>query len=488
MLFPTIEFALFFIAVFICSWSLTDYPKARKVFLTAASYFFYGFWDWRFTFLLFAYTLVNYLFALAIGKANKDYEKKYNLIEPQKSPRSKIYITIALLCNIGALVFFKYYFFAEVNLNNLFTAVHAPFHIPALNIALPIGISFFTFQAMSYIIDVYRMEYPPYRSLLDVMMYKAFFPQLVAGPIVRAKEFLPQLKRVPTFADVQAGKAILLISGGLFKKVLIANYIATLYVDNVFSNPAAYSSLEVLMGVYGYAVQIYCDFSAYSDIAIGVALLLGYRFPINFASPYRSVSIQDFWRRWHISLSSWLRDYLYISLGGNRRGKLKTYRNLIITMLLGGLWHGAAWNFIIWGALHGTGLAVERFINELLGRSKNYDKEKHPLRRALGIVFTFNFVCLGWIFFRASSFTIAVAMIKKIFAFSFSVQLLSPFILFLIALGIAIHFIPQKWDDRLTKAADSLPIVLLAFIFAAVLFLISAVSPEGVAPFIYFQF
>jgi len=483
MLFPTIEFAIFFIVVFIFSWTLIDYPVSRKIFLTLASYFFYGFWDWRFTFLLFGCTLVNYLFALAIGLANERYSRKNGLTESVRSPFSGVFIASAVICDLGVLAFFKYYFFLTSNLNNLFTLFHFPAHIPVLTILLPIGISFFTFQALSYVIDVYRQEYPPYRSLLDLMLYKAFFPQLIAGPIVRAKDFLPQLKTQPRFEDIPIGRAVTLISFGLFKKIFIANYLSTLFVDSVFANPTEFSSIEALASVYGYAVQIFCDFSAYSDIAIGTALLLGYTFPENFNNPYRARSIQDFWRRWHISLSSWLRDYLYIPLGGNRKGSLGTYRNLLITMLLGGLWHGAAWNFIIWGLWHGVGLALERFAAGIrIFRSKNV------IWRAAGIVFTFHFVCFGWIFFRAATFQTAVDLIKTIFRFSFSLRTLSPFILFLIGVGLLIHFIPGRISKGTDSIADRIPVPILGLMFAVFLVFMSAVSPEGMAPFIYFQF
>jgi alginate O-acetyltransferase complex protein AlgI len=344
---------------------------------------------------------------------------------------------------------------------------------------------------MSYTIDVYKGKYRANKSFIDVLLFKAFFPQLVAGPIVRAGEFLPQLKEHKTIDQVEFGRAITLIAFGLFKKVFIANYLGTMFVDPVFSNPAGFGGPELLLGTYGYAVQIFCDFSAYSDIAIGVALLLGFRFPENFNNPYRATSIQDFWHRWHISLSTWLRDYLYISLGGNRKGKLATYVNLLITMLLGGLWHGAAWNFIIWGGLHGMGLAAERFAREKLKRPEGARPLPTVIKfllKFLGVVFTFNFVCLGWIFFRAPTLGLAWQYLTGIFSAGTGFRQLTPFLAGLLVFGVLMHFIPRSWGERIQRFVERMPVAAAVAGFAVFLVLLSAVSPTGVAPFIYFQF
>ena len=271
------------------------------------------------------------------------------------------------LCVLGA---FKYYNFFAASTMNLAQSAGLNISIPFFEVGLPIAISFLTFHALSYIIDVYRHKLVATRSLVDILLYISFFPHLVAGPIVRAKIFLDQTIRRSDPKDIRLGMSVFLIVGGLFKKVIVANYLSTDFVDGVFRAPTEYSRLDLLLGMYAYALQIYCDFSAYTDIAIGIANLLGYQFPQNFNQPYRASSVQDFWRRWHITLSNWLRDYLYIPLGGNRDGAWLTYRNILITMLLGGLWHGASWNFVIWGGLHGVALVIERLLGVTGERAK----------------------------------------------------------------------------------------------------------------------
>ncbi len=338
MLFPTADFAVFFFVVFCASWAAARHPDARKLLLLAASYFFYGYWDWRFMALLAASSAINYVAGRIIS------------VSAGAGPRKSALIT-AIVLNLAILGFFKYFGFFLGTLGDLLVAAGLERDMPFLQIVLPVGISFFTFQGISYVVDVYRGEVASAKSPLDLFLYISFFPQLVAGPIVRAAWFLPQLGEVPELTRRAMCFGLCLILLGLFKKMVIANYLATELVDGVFIDPGGYSSLELLIAIYGYAVQIYCDFSGYSDIAIGVAALLGYRFHRNFDRPYRARSLQEFWRRWHISLSQWLRDYLYKPLGGSRHGRLTTYRNLAITMLLGGIWHGAAWTFIVWGAI-----------------------------------------------------------------------------------------------------------------------------------------
>ncbi|MBN2351536.1 MAG: MBOAT family protein [Spirochaetales bacterium] len=497
MLFPTVDFGIFFLIVFFVSWAIRRRKTWHKLFLLAASYFFYCYWDWHLILLLpcllFGVSAGNYLFAIFIDRAREFHWVKYPEQEgaTKPSPRAKALLIIAIVLNLGVLAYFKYYFFLTTNLNSAFLFFGLHVRIPGLPIILPLGISFFTFQAMSYTIDVYRGRYRAARSFPDVLLYTAFFPQLVAGPIVRADVFLPQLKEEKTLADVEFGRAIGLIAFGLFKKVFIANYLGTLLVDPLFENPTAFGGPELLCGVYGYAIQIFCDFSAYSDIAIGLALLLGYHFPANFNNPYRASSIGDFWRRWHISLSTWLRDYLYISLGGNRKGKLATYRNLLITMLLGGLWHGAAWKFLIWGGLHGAGLAVERFVRESLVRPWSSRPLPALLRfplKAIGVVFTFNFVCLGWIFFRSDNLHIAWQYLTGIFSPATGFVKLTPFLAALIAFGLLIHFLPGSLGERLGRLIDRAPVTVALAGFAGFLVALSAISPSGVPDFIYFQF
>ena len=355
MIFPTIQFAVFFLAVLALSWSLMPWPRYWKPFMLAASYFFYGYTDPRFVLLLATSTLLNQGAAVALARWPQRASRPGRR---GRSARSTILIA-ALAADLGLLGWFKYYGFFALSLDQTLGDLDLGAPLPLLQVALPIGISFFTFQAMSYVIDVWRGDTQPAR-LIDFAVYESFFPHLVAGPIVRAREFIPQLTAPRDRSAVPATRAIFLICGGLTKKVLLADLLARRLVDPVFDTPGQHSAVEVLVAVYGYAAQIYCDFSAYSDIAIGVALLLGFRFPDNFDRPYAALSLQDFWRRWHLTLSRWLRDYVYIPLGGARRGPRRVQINLMITMVLGGLWHGASWTFVLWGALHGGGLAAQR--------------------------------------------------------------------------------------------------------------------------------
>ena len=350
MLFPTLTFALFFLTVYPVCWLLRWRHWAWKLFVLLASYVFYGSWDRRFVFLIFLSSVLNYAAARALYRQG-----------PERQTGRRAVLLAALVFNLGLLGVFKYYGFFVESLNEALRGAGFGGRLPFVEVIVPVGISFFTFQAISYVVDVYRGSLAPGRWL-DFAVYLAFFPHLVAGPIVRASEFLPQLNVPRTLLPRNATRAALLIGRGLFKKVVISSYVATAIVDPVFGVPGQHSSPEILLAIYGYAVQIYADFSGYTDIAIGIALLLGIGFPQNFDRPYSAVSMQDFWRRWHMTLSRWLRDYLYIPLGGSRHGTLATYRNLMLTMALGGLWHGASLTFLAWGVFHGIGLALERLV------------------------------------------------------------------------------------------------------------------------------
>jgi D-alanyl-lipoteichoic acid acyltransferase DltB (MBOAT superfamily) len=340
-------------------------------------------------------------------------------------------------------------------------------------------------MAISYVVDAYRGDFQP-TTLEKFAVYLSFFPHLVAGPIVRPGELIPQLETPRDPRRVDTSRAFYLIATGLFKKVVIANYLASSIVDQVFAAPGQHSSLEILIAVYAYAVQIYADFSGYTDIAIGIALLLGFSFPQNFDSPYAAVSVQDFWRRWHMTLSRWLRDYVYIPLGGNRRGNVATYRNLMLTMLIGGLWHGAAWTFVVWGGLHGAALACERWWRERHGA---------PARRATGWplwrarILTFHFVCLAWIFFRSDSFASAWDMIEGLFTqWGRPSPLVTSGVLLALAVGIGSQYLPARVPRILMARFSRLPVLAQATVLALALMLTSVLGPEGVAPFIYFQF
>ena len=470
MLFPTLDFLLFFLVIAAAMTTLERHFAVKKAVLVLASYYFYAQWNWRFCFLLAFSTAVSYLAGRLIGAS-------------AVARRRRAVLATAVAVHLGLLGVFKYFDFFVVSANRLARLLGLEQELPLIEIILPVGISFFTFHGISYVTDVYRGEVGVCRQPVDMMLYMSFFPQLVAGPIVRASYFLPQLA-VDAAEPIPIAAALMLILGGLFKKVVIASYLATELVDPVFAAPTSYGAPDLILGVYGYAVQIYCDFSAYSDMAIGLAALLGFRFPPNFAAPYRAQRLREFWQRWNISLSSWLRDYLYKPLGGNRRGRLKTFRNLLITMLLGGIWHGAGWKFVMWGALHGSGLAVERMLEPWLGRHAT-----SRIGQVAGTVLVFHFVCLGWIFFRAEDFGVAWRYLSGLGSgWASGLQQADPFTVVLIVIGLAGQFTPAVLFERSAAALGRLPSWAQGSLAGLVAAAINALGPEGVAPFIYFQF
>lgn len=452
---------------------LRHHTSARLLFVTLFSYYFYYKSSGTYFFLLAIVTMVDFFLAKRMVREETPF-------------RRKLLLAVSLTINLGLLIYFKY--------TNFFYEMLAPlwqgqFH--ALDIFLPVGISFFTFQSLSYTIDVYRRELQPLDRLLDYAFYVSFFPQLVAGPIVRARDFIPQIRR-PLFVSPQmVAQGVFFIVSGFFKKAVISDYISVNFVERIFDDPSLYSGLENLFGVYGYALQIYCDFSGYSDMAIGIALLLGFEFPLNFRSPYKADSVTDFWHRWHISLSTWLRDYLYISLGGNRKGKLRTYINLIITMLLGGLWHGASWNFVVWGGLHGIALALHKGYRALLGRPKSY-ASRGP-KKFFAALLTFHFVCLSWIFFRNSSFEASLEMIHRIFT-DFHPELFGQLMLgywkvwLLMGLGYLLHLLPDSWNSQGILFLQKVRLLGQAVILVLLVYLVIQVKSSDIQPFIYFQF
>jgi alginate O-acetyltransferase complex protein AlgI len=472
VLFPTATFAIFFIVVLPLSWLLMPRGERWRPFIIAASYVFYSAWDWRFVFLLAASTFWNHVFALAIHR--------------RSDPRTrKLLVAGAVAGNVALLGYFKYFDFFVTSTNNLFAFVGVDVPLEARSIVLPVGISFFTFMGISYVVDVYRRDFEPV-GLGKFAAYLSFFPHLVAGPIVRPRELIPQLDtpRDPRYVDT--ARAFFLIGTGLFMKVVIANYLAANIVDQVFGAPNQHSSLEVLVGIYAYAVQIYADFFGYTSIAIGIALLLGFRFPQNFDAPYAAVSIQDFWRRWHMTLSRWLRDYVYIPFGGNRGGRLFTYRNLLLTMLIGGLWHGAGWTFVAWGAIHGAALVAERWWRD---RPGYVERPSTAWRRGWQRFVTFQVVCFAWIFFRSDSFSDAWDLIVRLFtAWGEPSELVSGGVLLAIAVGIGSQYLPRRLPLTLMARFSRLPVPAQAIVLSVALLGVHAMGPEGVAPFIYFQF
>jgi D-alanyl-lipoteichoic acid acyltransferase DltB (MBOAT superfamily) len=467
MLFNSLHFVVFFVVVLALNQPLKRWPVAQKLMLLAASYYFYGQWEWHYLLLIWFSTVVDYAIGLRLSRS--------------AHPRRLVIFSVVV--NLGFLAVFKYANWLIDTLNGGAAALGSAFHLTPIDLLLPVGISFYTFQSLSYTIDVYRGELPPRRSLLDYALAVAFFPQLEAGPIVRAREFFAELdgdQRVD-FADVR--RALVLIVLGYLKKLVFADNLAPV-VDAVFDQPAAHGFWDTLLAVYAFAFQIYCDFSGYTDIAIGCALLLGIRFPKNFDYPYAAQSLQEFWRRWHMTLSRWLRDYLYIALGGNRGGTARTYANLLLTMLLGGLWHGASWNFVIWGGLHGGYLVFERAV---LARFPWWHAGHWPARMLRTLV-TFHLVCLAWIFFRAQGLGQSLAVLGNLVQPSWSGFAAERHLG--LALVLAALFAAQLLGahGRLKERVAASNGPLFAGAVAAALLLMIWFAPATTAPFIYFQF
>lgn len=454
----------------------------RIVYVIAFSFFFYYKSSGGFVFLLGFSAIFNYLSGFFIDS----FQLKKN---------RKITLWISILINVGLLFYFKYTFFFLKNWNSITSQ-----NIQLESIFLPIGISFFTFQAISYVVDVYKKEISACQNLLDFTFYLSFFPQLVAGPIVRAKDFLPQIRQKLEFDSVTLGWGFFWILKGLFKKAVLADYIAQ-YVDLIYSNEAGYTGFEHLLAMYGYTIQIYCDFSGYSDMAIGLAMLMGYELCINFDRPYLATSITDFWRRWHISLSTWLRDYIYIPLGGNRHGVFRMYLALMATMLIGGFWHGADWKFVFWGGMHGIGLVAHKIFTNSFKHisSNNWFKNRRlnqlfkKAKNSLGWLVTFHFVAFLWVFFRAESFEKAWVSIQKIFTatdFNYALPFWEtrPLFIVMLFIGLFLHFSSKLSYKNLGNYFATLPFWAKAVCFLIVIQIILQTQSEGVQPFIYFQF
>ena len=502
----------------------------RTVYVTLFSLFFYYKAGGNYFVLLILSSVLDYFFAGQIYKAQKPAARKF-------------FLAVSMITNLGILFYFKYTHFLIDSFNAIFQSNFA-----LMDIILPVGISFYTFQTMSYTIDVYRREIEPAKSFLDFAFFVCFFPQLVAGPIVRAKDFIPQIYKKLTLTKEETSLALFLIIGGLLKKAVISDYISLNFVDRVFEAPNSYTPFENLMAVYGYSLQIYCDFSGYSDMAIGLALLMGFTLPINFRTPYQSKNITEFWRRWHISLSTWLKDYLYFSVGGNRRGtfwgyffptlffgatlfwavkmydttpiplyivagaiivfvlaivvakdrkkSVRSHFNQMTTMLLGGLWHGANLRFIIWGALHGLALAVHKTFMDFFPAKKEDEKKGFfsSTANVIFVIITFHFVAFCWIFFRAKDFDIALTVMNNIAELQFDWHKWQTIIegyrnvFLLMAIGFVWHFFPQNMNDQLKNFFGSMPILFKAVIVALTFWVVYATASSGAQPFIYFQF
>jgi D-alanyl-lipoteichoic acid acyltransferase DltB (MBOAT superfamily) len=478
MLFDTPIYFVFLTIVVVCYWRLQR--RSQNYLLLGASYLFYGWWDWRFLGLILLSTLVDYFCAHVIDQSDSPARR-----------RTALWVSIVL--NLGFLGFFKYCNFFIDSFAGLMDTLGIPVSDTTLQILLPPGISFYTFQAVAYIVDVYHRRIKPADSLVDYALFISLFPHLIAGPIQRPSHLLPQVQAVRVFNTERFYDGLQLIAMGLFRKVVIADNCALL-ADAAFSGRLGEPNLAVLaIGAYAFAWQIYGDFSGYSDIARGSAQLLGFHFMVNFRQPYLATSLQDFWRRWHISLSTWLRDYLYIPLGGSRYGEARTYRNLMLTMLLGGLWHGANWTFVIWGGIQGVGLSIERFVRRVLGREvQATEGQTEPNSGLVSIWFNriliFHLVCLSWIFFRSASVADAFAMLSGIGRIEWIPEYGTAFT-FLAAFAIPMFLLDlvneRRGEEYLfarlsptTRAAVAMSLVLVAVMFAG----------SSVNAFIYFQF
>ncbi|HEX4947551.1 MAG TPA: MBOAT family O-acyltransferase [Blastocatellia bacterium] len=455
MQFTTTPYFIFLIAVFFAFW-LTK-PQWRIGLLLLASGFFYAQAGSKALIVLAAIAVSDFCLARLIHRSDQARTRKLLLLT-------------SLLIDVGTLCFFKYAGFFN------------------LNVIVPLGLSFFLFQSIAYVVDVYRRTTEPARNLLEYFAFLSFFPSIVAGPINRAQQLLPQFRHSVQLTAEQGGAALFLIAIGLIKKIAIADYLRANFVDRVFDFPERYSSVEMLAAIYGYAMQIYADFSGYSDIAIGSALLLGIALPMNFNAPYRAQNLPEFWRRWHITLSTWLRDYVFFPITSLRKRSVALlYAGLIVTMLLGGIWHGAAWTFVMWGLLHGVGLAVVRGGETL--RKRFGWQSANAIWSNIGAVFvTFHFVCVTWIFFRAESFAQAVAVFRSLGTFTFNTENLPFPILLIIALTFAAQWLPDDWWSRLQRAFVWLPAPAQAVLLAGLAMGLYLIASSDVVPFIYARF
>ncbi len=489
LIFTRLWFWLFFAVIYAGYSVLYKKEKPRNAYLFFASIFFYYKTSGIFFLLLIFSIIVGFFTGKAIYKSDKQLKRK-------------LLVALSISINLFVLVYYKYAAFFTESFNYLFgihiepvdllakwTNQFAGTHFTIDKIILPVGISFFTFQTISYTLDIYRKKIEPVKNIIDFGFYVSFFPQLVAGPIVRASDFVPQLYQKFNITKEEFGFAIFMILNGLLKKLVIADYIAVNFVDRVFSNPGTYGGFENLMALYGYSIQVYADFSGYTDVAIGVALLMGFRLPTNFNSPYKALHTGEFWKRWHISLSTWLKDYLYIPLGGNRKGKARTNFNLMLTMLLGGLWHGASWQFVIWGGLNGIGLVIYKYWRKI----SPFAESKHWPVRFYAIFLTFNFITVTRIWFRSESMQIVNGIMHQITqAFNFSqigeVIFAYKNIFALMLIAMIIHWLPVKIKNGYKEIFINFPQWAKAVTVVLAVFIIWQARTADLQPFIYFQF
>lgn len=474
LLFNSGLFFLLFVAFVGIYRLLRRFKTVKMIFVILFSLYFYYKSSAGYCFILLGVCISDYLLGIWLDGARRGWERR-------------LVVWINVVVNVGMLVYFKYFNLLIETIGNFSSIKFDP-----LDIILPAGISFFTFRSISYIVDIYRGQLSACRNFLDYTFFLTFFPPLLAGPVVRAKDMLPQIKENPVASRAMVSEGLFLIIAGLIKKVVVADFISGNFVDRIFDNPSLYSGFENLMGIYGFTIQLYCDFSGYSDMAIGIALLLGYRFKDNFRSPFKSQSPTEFWRRWHISLSSWLRDYVYIPMGGNRKGRLRAYFNQFTTMVVGGLWHGASWMYVIWGALHGVLLVCHKAIKNICPQLPEH-KRNDWWRVALNMFLTFNLIALVFVFFRMRSLEQVGEMSHQIF-YDFHIGVAPQFIagyftiILALLLGYFMHLAPRRWSDYALKKFTAVPFWAQAVIVALVILVIIQVRQSDLVPFIYLQY
>ena len=474
LLFNTGLFLVLF-AAFLCIYrALRYHGTLKKVFVILFSLYFYYKSSAECCFILLGVCVSDYLLGLWLGQVSRPILRRG-------------IVALNVISNVGMLIYFKYTNLLLGSIAGIFNGGH----FDALDIILPAGISFFTFRSISYIVDIYRGDMKPARNFLDYTFFLTFFPPLLAGPVVRAKDMLPQVEANPHATHEMVSEGLFMFMSGLIKKVVIADYISGNFVDRIFDNPSLYSGFENLMGTIGFTLQLYCDFSGYSDMAIGIALLLGYRFKANFDAPFKSQNPTEFWRRWHISLSSWLRDYIYIPLGGNRKGQKRQRVNLMATMLIGGLWHGASWMYLLWGAYHGALLVAHKWLSRVWRAPEVL--RGTMLLRSVNIAITFVLVVIGFTFFRASGPENLADMATQIFSDfrpGIATQFVEAYMMIVLALcaGYMMHFTPRGWTDGATRVYATMPLALQALLLSAVLFLVIQTRQSDLVPFIYLQY
>ena len=473
LLFNTGLFMFLFLGFVLVYQAMRRWRVAKMVVAIAFSLYFYYKSSYSYCFILLGVCLSDYLLGLWMGAVKRRWLRR-------------LIVWINVLANVGMLVYFKYFNLLYQTFANITGVDFDP-----LDIILPAGISFFTFRSISYIVDLYRGKLKPCRNLLDYMFFLTFFPPLLAGPVVRAVDMLPQIRQNNPVTKAMVSEGLFLIISGLIKKMVIADYISGNFVDRVFENPALYSGFENVMGAVGFTIQLYCDFSGYSDMAIGLALLLGYRFLDNFNSPFKSQNPSEFWHRWHISLSQWLRDYVYISLGGNRRGRLRTKVNKFTTMLVGGIWHGASWMYLIWGAYQGMLLVGHQTVKSHWPRWLTLP----PcfVRRLFNVTLTLVLTVIGFTFFRSISLEHLASMYTQVtqhFHAEIAAQFLEAYalIMTLIGVGFALHFTPSSWRRQVLGGFMSLPVLIQSIVLAAVIFLVIQTRSADLVPFVYLQY